>query len=94
MMDSKEKALLVIGDLNFCFLASGMNQTKHFLKSKQFAQISNEPTHIEGHLLDQAYLRDCRGTLKWTVELQSKYFTDHKGLAIIIKEKSQIKDGK
>ena len=87
MMDSKGKPLLVIGDMNFCFLTSGMNQTKHFLGSKQFTQIINEPTHIEGHLLDQAYLRDCKGTLKWTVELQSKYFTDHKALAIIIKEK-------
>ena len=86
MMDSKGKPLLVIGDMNFYFLTSGMNQTKNFLKSKRFTQIINEPTHIEGHLLDQAYLRDCKGTLKWTVELQSKYFTDHKGLAIIIRK--------
>ena len=87
MMDSKGKPLMVIGDMNFCFLTSGMNQTKHFLISKQFTQIFNEPTHIEGHLLDQAYLRDCKGTLKWNLELQTKYYTDHKALAIIIKEK-------
>ena len=86
MMDSKNKPVMVIGDMNFCFLASGMNQTKQFFRSKQFAQIVNEPTHIEGHLLDQAYLRDCKGTLKWTLELQTKYYTDHKALAIIIKE--------
>ena len=89
MMDSKCKPLLVIGDINFCFLTSGMNQTKHFLISKKFTQIINEPTHIEGHLLDQAYLKDCKGTLEWTVEVQSKYYTDHKGLAIMIKEKQQ-----
>ena len=86
MMDSGERPLLVIGDLNFCFLASETNPTKQFLGRKQFAQIIQEPTHIEGHLLDQAYLRDCSHKLRWTVEVQSKYYTDHKGLAIIIRK--------
>ena len=44
----------------------------------------DEPTHIEGHLLDQAYLKDENNTLQCTIELQSKYYTDHKGLAITI----------
>ena len=88
IMDSKDKPLLVIGDMNFCFLTSGMNTTKRLLKSKQFTQIIMEPTHIEGHLLDQAYLRDCKGALEWTVEVQTKYYTDHEGLAIMIKEKN------
>ena len=86
MMDSGERSLLVIGDLNFCYLTSGTNPTKQSLGRKQFTQIIQEPTHIEGHLLDQAYLRDCTHTLSWTVEIQSKYYTDHKGLAIIIKK--------
>ena len=52
----------------------------------------SEPTHIEGNLLDQAYLRDTKGELDLTVELHSKYYTDHKGLAIIIKKKGKLKD--
>ena len=46
----------------------------------------DEPTHIEGHLLDQAYLKDEHDTLQCTIELQSKYYTDHKGLAITINQ--------
>ena len=51
-----------------------------------------QPTHIEGNLLDQAYLRDIDGKLECTSELHSKYYTDHKGLAIMIKQKGEIKD--
>ena len=39
-----------------------------------------EPTHIEGNLLDQAHMRDTNGMLKCSIELQRKYYTDHKGL--------------
>ena len=85
-MDIEGRPLLVIGDLNFCFISSGTNPTKEFLRRKEFSQIIHEPTHIEGHVLDQAYLRDCTHTLTWTVDIQSKYYTDHKGLAIIIKK--------
>ena len=61
---------------------------KHFFSRKQFRQMIKEPTHIEGHLLDHAYIRDCDDTLRWTAEVHSKYYTDHKGLAIIIKQKT------
>ena len=84
-MTSKDKPLLVIGDFNFCFLEAS-NATKSYFKKKNFKQIINEPTHTAGHLLDQAYLKDTTGALKYTVELQSKYYTDHKGLAITLEK--------
>ena len=88
-LSSREgKPLLVIGDINFCYLTSEFNVTKQYMERKQFIQMINEPTHIEGHLLDQAYLRDKDNTLSCTVEVQSKYYTDHKGLALIIKRRS------
>ena len=46
-----------------------------------------KPTHIEGHVLDQAYLRDTKNMLDITVESQSKYYSDHKGIAIIAAKK-------
>ena len=88
MMDCEGKPLLVIGDINFCYLTSEFNVTKQYMERKQFIQMINEPTHLEGHLLDQAYLRDKENTLRCTVEVQSKYYTDHKGLALIIKRRS------
>ena len=52
----------------------------------------SELTHIKGNLLDHAYLRDLKGELDCTAKLHSKYYTDHKGLAIIIKNKGKYKD--
>ena len=92
MMDSQARPLLVIGDFNFCYLATETNQTKKFFSSKQFTQIIKEPTHIEGHLLDHAYVRDVDENLEWTAKVHSKYYTDHKGLAIIVKEKNHVTD--
>ena len=42
--------------------------------------------HIEGHLLDHAYIRDKKKMLNWTVYVQSKHFSDHKALAIMVKK--------
>ena len=86
-MTSQNKPLLVIGDLNFCFLEAS-NATKSYLKANKFKQLITEPTHIGGHLLDQAYLKDRNAALKYSVELQSKYYTDHKGLAITLQRVS------
>jgi hypothetical protein len=86
LMTNSERPLLVIGDFNFCFLDKSSNATKAYLKEENFSQLIKEPTHIEGHLLDQAYLRDIDGDLECTVGLHSKYYTDHKGLAIIVKK--------
>ena len=83
---SEGKPLLIIGDLNCCYLKSKYNRTKQHLKAKHFLQLINEPTHIEGHLLDQAYLRDNKGKLEMEHEVQSKYYTDHKSLSIILKD--------
>ena len=84
-MTNKNKPLLVIGDLNFCYLEAS-NATKSYLKENKFKQLITEPTHIGGHLLDHAYLKDKNETLEYSVEVQSKYYTDHKGLAINLKK--------
>jgi hypothetical protein len=76
----------VAGDFNFCHLSSSSNPTRRYLSENNFEQLIKEPTHIEGNILDQAHLRDIGGNLNCTVQLHSKYFTDHKGLAIIVKK--------
>ena len=81
-----DKPQLVIGDFNFCYLDKTFNSTKHFLEKQKFSQLIKQPTHIEGHLLDQAHLRDMDGLLEITTEIQSKYYTDHKGLAMTVKQ--------
>ena len=83
---SKNKPQLVIGDFNYCFLKESMNPTKRYLQERSFTQIVHEPTHIEGNLLDQAHVRDVEKINKYSVEIHSKYYTDHKGIAIMIKK--------
>ena len=83
-MEDREKPLLVLGDFNFCYMDSSSNPTKQFLEANNFSQLIKEPTHIEGNLLDQAYFRSTDGLLKCRAEVHSKYYTDHKGLAITV----------
>merc|ERR1711954_341131 len=88
---SKNKPTLLLGDFNFCHLDSS-NCTKRFLEEKNFHQLIKEPTHIDGNLIDQVHLKDPTGEIICTVELQAKYFTDHKGIAVMIKKNQEAVD--
>ena len=85
-MIEKEKPQLVVGDFNFCHLDSPSNTTTTYLRRNKFEQLIKEPTHIAGNILDQAHLMNIGRDLMYTVTLHSKYYTDHKGLAIIVKK--------
>ena len=61
------------------------------MRERNFEQLIKEPTHIEGNLLDQAYMRDVEHILNVTGDIQGKYYTDHKALNIIIKEVLELK---
>ena len=80
------KNQLIIGDFNFCCINDSSNATCEYLKRQNFKQLVHEPTHIGGHLLDQAYFRKIGEAVECSLEVHSKYFTDHKGLAIIVKK--------
>ena len=86
-MRNSDTPQIIIGDFNFCYLAKTSSSTKSFLEKESYHQLIMKPTHIEGHVLDQAYLRDTKNMLDITVESQSKYYSDHKGIAIIAAKK-------
>ena len=71
---------------NFRFLDNPSHSTKTFLETNKFTQLIKVPTHLEGHLLDQAYLRDVDGNLRCSAEVKSKYYSDHKALTIMVKK--------
>ena len=83
---STEKPILILGDFNFCHLETSLNHTRKFLDEMNFKQLVEVPTHIQGHLLDQVHLKDPDSKLICTVTLQPKYYSDHKGLGVIIKQ--------
>ena len=85
---------LVIGDFNSHYLEEGANSIKQFFSKENYSQLIMEPTHIEGNILDQAYVKDESKLLKFTAEIQTKYYTDHRGIAITVEngEKIQLKN--
>ena len=90
LMTQSEKAMLLIGDFNFGYLDGSTSSTEKYMKNNKFKQLINEPTHIEGNILDQAHFRDTRGTIECRAEVQSKYYTDHKSLNIITRKKGNF----
>ena len=84
----KNSPHIIIGDLNFCYQGNEGKHLRAILDKLNFTQIIEKPTHIEGHLLDHAYVRNLNGQLMFKSELHSKYYTDHKGIAVIIKKVS------
>ena len=59
-----------------------------------FSQMVKEPTHLEGNLLYHTYLHDAGRVNDYSIELQSKYFTDPKGIAIVVRNSGSIKESK
>ena len=80
------KPQLLVGDFNFCYLGQTTNATCNFLRSANFKQLIEEPTHLEGNLLDHAYFKDTKRILTCAGKLHTKYYTDHKALALFIKK--------
>ena len=75
--------LLVIGDFNFPYMEEGANSTKQLFTANKYSQLIREPTHIEGNIIDQAYFRDETGLMEITTETQTKYYSDHRGIAVV-----------
>ena len=78
--------VLILGDFNYCYNIDSTSAITKYMKERQFKQLIAVPTHIEGSLLDQAYLRDIEKELTVTAEVHGKYYTDHKSLNIILKK--------
>ena len=77
---------IIIGDFNYCYNSPSTNPLREFLNIHDFKQLIKEPTHIDGNIIDQIHLRDCEDTLMIENFLHSKYYTDHRGVAIVIKQ--------
>ena len=71
------KPLLLVGDFNFCYLGETTNTTCNFLQSLNFKQLIEEPTHLEGNLLDQAYLKDTREAPHKVLHRSQSNITSH-----------------
>ena len=89
-MTEGKRPILVIGDFNISYLGTSENLTKNYMNENNFKQMINEPTHIEGNLLDQAHVRDNSGTLECTTHIQSKYYSDHRSLHLTFRKRGKV----
>ena len=77
------KTTLVVGDFNFCYKTS-QNEFSSFMSNYKFNQLVEAATHIEGGLLDHAYLKCVGDQRVATVELCSNYYSDHDTVTVYI----------
>ena len=80
----EERPTIIIGDFNISFNENTPNMIKTFLKKNSFSELIKEPTHIEGNIIDQAMIKDTAKVNKYSSEVQTMYYTDHRALAILI----------
>ena len=81
---TEDKPLLLIGDFNINFSNDKKNFTLKYLKDNRLEQLINEPTHIEGNIIDQALIKDDERKNNYKANLHTMYFTDHRAIAVLI----------
>ena len=91
-MINPEKATLITGDFNVCYLNNGNNRlSRGLVEMEKFEQLIRGPTHIMGGHIDHVYWRNV-GNM-WTdpeIERYSPYYTDHDASCITLIEEVKI----
>ena len=89
-MIKENKATLITGDFNICYMKNPNNRMSKGLEGNLFKQLVKEATHIQGGHIDHAYWKDA--TEVWqdpVIERYSPYYSDHDGLCITLTKQSQ-----
>ena len=90
---NKEKATIILGDFNVCYLKNPSNKISQELKKLKFKQLIREPTHEEGGCIDHLYLYTPeRIAIEYLLEIEPIYYSDHDCLILhlnINKKKTQ-----
>ena len=86
----EDKTTIICGDFNICLKKDPKNQMTRYLLDQGFIQHVNEPTHIEGGLIDHIYLRHTSTfkTLHWV--RHSPYASDHDALCVTLTKAEQV----
>ena len=74
---------LIVGDLNFCY-AGKENECSKFLVKLKFEQLVKTATHIEGAILDHAYIKQKEDENPAVVELFANYYSDHDTVTVLV----------
>ena len=72
------KIVVIIGDVNLCYLTNKNNYLTSQLGNMGFSQIVNVPTHELGGCLDHVYIhKPIQSDIDFLIETSSPYYSDH-----------------
>ena len=73
-----KKVIVILGDINLCYISKKSNHVSSTLESMGFEQLVNVPTHELGGCLDHVYMyKPPCIKISSTLELSSPYYSDH-----------------
>ena len=78
------KTSLIVGDFNYD-AANETNEVSKYLSKQQFKQLVTSPTHLGGHILDQAHLRQSLRKKNAEVKTFTPYYSDHDIITVILR---------
>jgi hypothetical protein len=73
------KTTVLCGDLNFCVRKHPRHPIKVFLEKQHFVQLVEQPTHIDGGILDHIYIlfKDPKSINDFETKMKGCYYSDH-----------------
>ena len=83
-MVNLNKTSLIVGDFNYD-AANEANEVSKYLSKQQFKQLVTSPTHLGGHILDQAHLRQSLRKKNAEVKTFTPYYSDHDIVTVILR---------
>ena len=87
------KSTLVIGDMNVCNKKMPTNELRKFLEDKDFKQVINKATHIEGGHLNHVYIKNMGNYVETPdIVIIPKYYSDHDAICISWKKVDSKED--
>ena len=85
MVAVEEKAIIITGNFNVCYMSHKYNQVSKELEHVGFKQLIKDPTHIRGGHIDHVYWRKGRRiSMDSTIERYSPYYSDHDASLVTI----------
>ena len=77
------KPTFIVGDFNINFLHDPKDSIIQKITSNGFKQIVEDPTHVEGGLLDHVYIRGVPLEFEPHIQIDFRHYTDHGAITII-----------
>ena len=85
LISTKNKTL-ILGDFNVNALCQDQNYIMRELETWNFKQLVQNPTHIQGGVIDHCYLSNNLPIGSISLSQKSVYYTDHDIIELKIKE--------